>query len=439
MADFKKRIKEFPRNMDNDIVVKIGEHSFPAHKEILMQRMDYFRAMFTVDMQERNQGTIQLDSQIIDPLAFNAILDFVYHFKATLTPAILASSLKAADFFCFEEMKEHVKRFIKKNFSPENLEVFTEAIMEFNLRDLEEDRRRYIISDPRLTPQELYVLSGNDTVDGDFISIVSKYDSLTQQWIELSPMPSVTDFFASTSVNHQIYICGGIAKDNLVSKALFIFDTNTQQWTELSSMNHPREQCSMAFLDGHLYVAGGFEIDDNHMSTVERYSIASNEWKEVSPMINRRCGLELVELDGFLYAIGGNRLKFVERYDPRTDRWEEISPTNDDNYYCDFGSAVLGGRIYIVDDRSFKVYDPERNKWETMPASAYKLFGRRLSVLNSKLFLTGGQILNGFSKVVTKTEYFDFEKGQWNPGKDMNVGRAKHGVAVITKGISPAQ
>jgi len=62
---FKVRFEEFFRDMNHDIVVKIGENTFMAHKEILMERMDYFRAMFSAGMQERNRSTIQLDPQII--------------------------------------------------------------------------------------------------------------------------------------------------------------------------------------------------------------------------------------------------------------------------------------------------------------------------------------------------------------------------------------
>jgi len=193
----------------------------------------------------------------------------------------------------------------------------------------------------------------------------------------------------------------------------------------------------MAYLDGYLYVAGGMGNKTGYLSTVERYSIAKNQWKDVSPMIYRRSGSELVELKGFLYAIGGSASKYVERYDPRTDRWEEVTTKN--SYSSDFGSAVLDGRIYIVDHYSCEAYIPQEAKWEEMPAPTGKVSGRRLSVLNGKLFTTGGHLYDNSWERTTEIEYYDFEQGKWLPGKEMNVARGNHGVAVITKENSDSQ
>jgi len=424
-ADFKKRIKMFPRIIDHDIVVKIGDKTLMAHKEILMERMDYFRGMFTADMQERKQNTIRLDASIIDSLAFNVILDFVYTFEANLTLDILVPTLRAVDFFCFDEMKEYVKQFIKANFDADNMGFLTEIINEFNLQDLEEDRQLYILSDPILTPQELYVFGGQDNPDTGEIAAVSKYDLQTDQWIDLPSISFLPDRFSYTSVNCHVYIhwwVGGITEP-----VFRMFDTITQQWTQLSPMNHPRICFSMVALDGYLYAAGG-ETTTEELNIVERYCIANDQWTDVSPMIS--AGSELLELNGFLYSIGGD---FVERYNPRTDHWEYIAPKKT---FQLFDCAVLDGRIYVVDDYTFGVYDPQENKWTQLPASDYELMGRRLSVLNRRLFLTGG--CNYESSIsVTNTEYYDFEQRKWIPVKNMNIARTHHGVVVVPKGTSP--
>jgi len=148
-------------------------------------------------------------------------------------------------------------------------------------------------------------------------------------------------------------------------------------------------------------------------------------------MIRERNGGQLVELDGFLYALGGLCWQeSVERYDPRTDLWELVASMN--NGYFRFGSAVLDGRIYVVGACSCEVYDPQKNEWTEMPPPINKVVGRRLSVLNGKLFSTGGHFVD-ICGPATKTEYFDFQQNKWLPGKDMNVARAHHGVAVIPK------
>jgi len=417
----------------------------------LMERMDFFRAMFTVDMQEKNQSTVQLDAGIIDFHAFNAILDLVYSFEAHLTFDILVPTLRAADFFCFDEMKTYVKRFIKKNFNTENIDSFNGIIDEFNFQDLEKDRQRYILSDPLLTPQELYVFDQCWRAGaGDNQMSVSKYDTQTDQWIELPPMPFRNrSFFAIEAVNNQIYICGA---DNYGggNPFLVMFDTITQKCSQLSPMNHPRASFSMAASEGFLYVAGGTQNgndddeDDDGTAIVERYCIANDKWEDVSPMINNHRGGELVELNGFLYATGSGDDFFpdtpMEKYDPQTDRWEEVGATK---YDSADSATVLDGRIYIVGIYGCEVYDPQANKWTKIPAPNNKVCGRRLSVVNGRLFSTGGEEYEDYDDsdeaplgCIAKTEYFDFEKDKWILGKDMDYARAYHCAAVVPKGTS---
>jgi len=329
-------------------------------------------------------------------------------------------------------MKEYVKRFIKANFNTENAGFFIEIANEFNLKDLEKDCQRYILSNPLLTPQELYVF-GDIYVNSGLL----KYDSRTEQWMEMPPMPYKWNLFAYATVNHQIYFCWSENVEQIFGGSGHIMlDTNTQEWTTgLPIMNHPRIYCSMAALGGYLYVAGGSGDNGENLSIVERYCIATGKWEDVSPMIHPRFALKLIELNGFLYAIGGHG-SLAEKYDPQTDHWEYIASTN--HLYSDFGSAVLDDRIYIVGQNTFEVYDSEANIWTVMPSPHNKLTGRRLSVVNTKLFLTGGETIHDDTPVA-RTEYFDFERNEWIPGKDMINARASHGVAVVTKRNSQSQ
>jgi len=194
----------------------------------------------------------------------------------------------------------------------------------------------------------------------------------------------------------------------------------------------------MVASNGFLYVAGGTESGNPNEATaiVERYCIANDQWEDVSSMINNSSEFDLVESNGFLYAIGGNDEAFpyrpIEKYDPRTDRWKEVATTRYDTGYS---STVLDGRIYIAGVYGCEVYDPQERLWTTMSAPDNQVGGRRLCVLNGKLFSTGGESAEN-EMPVANTEYFDFEQGKWIPGKDMDDARSHHLVAVVTKATS---
>jgi len=281
--------------------------------------------------------------------------------------------------------------------------------------------------------QELYVFGGRVgwCVDSQNIS---KYHSPTDQWVELPDMPIRPFCSASAALDQCIYFCGKLSGGN---DEFVKFDTNTNEWTQLSPVKHGRSFSSMVALDGYLYIAGGLNESNKSMSYVERYSVENDQWEEVSSMNTTRYGLELVQLNGFLYAIGGrlqhraSGTNIVEKYDPRTDCWELVAPMLFSSSWM--SSVAFDGDIYVV-GKVTQVYDPIKNEWKVGTSVDDCVEGRRLSVLNEKLYLTGGNDYGDFpEKTVLQ---LDPEQTKWIPVKDMNIGRSHHGAAVITKRIS---
>lgn len=59
-----------------DVTLKVAEHDFPAHRIVLAACSDYFRAMFTSEMKERNKQEIEIKE--ISAEVMTVLLDFVY-------------------------------------------------------------------------------------------------------------------------------------------------------------------------------------------------------------------------------------------------------------------------------------------------------------------------------------------------------------------------
>ncbi|XP_056467313.1 kelch repeat and BTB domain-containing protein 3-like [Gadus chalcogrammus] len=66
-----------------DFTLKAQEHTFPCHRCVLAACSDFFRAMFEVDMHERNEGSVTLGNQ--SPRAVGAFLDFAYTGEAVVS------------------------------------------------------------------------------------------------------------------------------------------------------------------------------------------------------------------------------------------------------------------------------------------------------------------------------------------------------------------
>lgn len=64
---------------------------------MLSQASDYFSAMFSHDMLEKEQDVIQLLE--MSPTGFALILDYFYHGHVTIDPETIEDVLEAARFF----------------------------------------------------------------------------------------------------------------------------------------------------------------------------------------------------------------------------------------------------------------------------------------------------------------------------------------------------
>jgi len=58
-----------------DVKVVVGSETFKAHRDVLVNASDYFSAMFTHDMRERQDDVIRL--QEVSPRGFAAMIEYV--------------------------------------------------------------------------------------------------------------------------------------------------------------------------------------------------------------------------------------------------------------------------------------------------------------------------------------------------------------------------
>jgi len=87
-----------------DVQFKIGDTLIPAHRNILVARSDYFRAMFKGGMREKNEKIIAIPD--IDPTTFRDVLEFLYSGKISLTLTNIVPMITAAEKFQILELKE---------------------------------------------------------------------------------------------------------------------------------------------------------------------------------------------------------------------------------------------------------------------------------------------------------------------------------------------
>jgi len=58
-----------------DVKLVVGSETFKAHRDVLVNASDYFSAMFTHDMRERQDNVIRL--QEVSPCGFAAMIEYL--------------------------------------------------------------------------------------------------------------------------------------------------------------------------------------------------------------------------------------------------------------------------------------------------------------------------------------------------------------------------
>ena len=200
------------------------------------------------------------------------------------------------------------------------------------------------------------------------------YDTDSQSWSALPPMPTPRGALAAVAGDNEIYVIGGAKipagmdlRDGLTPRGpiellgtMEVFDTERNSWTTLHPMTLARNNHDIAYLDGKLYVLGGAVgscFPGGWASSVpmtEVYDIAAGTWSTRAPMPTARSGLAVVALDNKIYAIGGEAwvdelggiFRTNEFYDPEGNSWTKVAPMPTPRH--GFAKAVLDGKIYAV-------------------------------------------------------------------------------------------
>src|SRR5258707_15722805 len=138
-------------------------------------------------------------------------------------------------------------------------------------------------------------------------------------------MPTTRGALAAVAVGKKIYVSGGAGipqgmqlPDGLVGGgpvdlygALEVFDTDTNAWSKLAPMPTPRNPHSITYVDGKLYAIGGRVgscYSGGWSSNVwmnEEYDIAKDIWTTRAPIPTARSGTAMALGNGRIHVLGG--------------------------------------------------------------------------------------------------------------------------------------
>ncbi|XP_077411422.1 kelch repeat and BTB domain-containing protein 11 [Vanacampus margaritifer] len=348
-----------------DLVIEVGGQTINAHKSVLAEKSDYFKARLSrnvlkvkgmsyktlstlVDYVYTSQMSVSKDNvvEVITgakilqiPCAVQAAMD---RMTEQITAANCYEILSIAKKQRLSELKETAYGFMSDNF----LQILKDPCVYGRLTGSERDLVLKKRMDGRKT---LMAAEINDVFERVGSRPPSRCGSRPQ-----SPLS-----VGSLEENHAIYS----------------FSDATNDWRALTAMPEDvnTKGCGICAMFNYLFVAGGIKGHGDKGRVSDKvfcYNPKTNNWAEIRPMTQARAQLKLVSMDGYLYAIGGECLFTVEKYDPRMDRWSAVAPLPKGAFAVAHEATTCNGELYVSGGSLFYRllrYDAKRDEWQECP------------------------------------------------------------------------
>ncbi|GIW75935.1 MAG: hypothetical protein KatS3mg104_0998 [Phycisphaerae bacterium] len=269
------------------------------------------------------------------------------------------------------------------------------------------------------------VINGKLYIIGDGSSRVYRYDLNTNTWTTLAARSVSAKDQVAEVVNGKLYVFGGVrylSTGQQVLTTAQVYDPATNKWSNLKNMPYAMAAGQTAVIGGKIYIAGGFTTGNVTTDRVIRYDPASNAYTELARM-PRKLDSGASGTDGSkLYIFGGrdvgdrpgNGYAQTLVYNPDTNSWSTnaaqplpvgrggiskapfingefyIIGGETDSKYSETGSDGVYDRVDI--------YNPSTNRWRVGPPIPTDRHGIAPLVLNNRIYVAGGGIVQGKSE-----------------------------------------
>lgn len=250
------------------------------------------------------------------------------------------------------------------------------------------------------------------------VTLTTALDEIDSRWLDIGVMPLGRTNHMTAVAGVEIYVLGGqtIYNGNTISN-FAKFNVVNQQWTTLSSMPGAAgyAKTTAVQVDGRIYVPSGF---DGNTSTFANkhwaYTINGNYWTQAAtaPWPNGLAlgyGTAIPSSNGHGYYFFGG----ITDSDPS----HEVTVTN-------------------IPSHAALYYDTTTNTWDNtlpeMPTARYAHVGGLVWGIPC---VAGGLSANGTQNLlITNTECYNPDTGQWSTFGNLNIPRYKAGSSVGSDG-----
>ena len=382
-----------------DVTLVVGNVRIPAHKVVLAAASSYFEAMFTADMIESRENTIELKD--IDAPSVQMIVEFMYTSKIDISEDNVQALLPTSTIIHVEPVRSECCKFLTSQLSPCNcLGIFIFAD-HHGCHDLKASAKSYALTNfvevsrteefLHLTSKRVMELISDDNLycyDESQVYLAAmnwiKYDLHNRQH-HLHDLLSLVklhllsrDFLMFTVEPDELIKSNAGCKDFIIEAMKYHLLPEMRPYLQNNRIK-PRKNAELSPL---LMSVGGGSLFAIHCEC-ECYDAAKNKWFMVAPMATRRARLAVSSAFGVVYAVGGfdgsQDLSTVEVYNPKSNQWASSTPMG--TRRSSLGVATLHNLLYAIGGYdgasclcSVERYDPLLQQWISVAPMMFRRY-----------------------------------------------------------------
>lgn len=149
----------------------------------------------------------------------------------------------------------------------------------------------------------VYVIGG--TSDGAASTPTNtnyRYNTATNTWDTMAPMPAALDSIDGAFINGKIYIPG-----DETTATTYVYDVASNTWGTIAASGGytSRSQYQVVVIDTDLYVLGGIVGGSASTTEVWKLDTVAGTWSAGVPMQKSRTSFSAAAIDGVIYVAGG--------------------------------------------------------------------------------------------------------------------------------------
>ncbi|XP_026280900.1 actin-binding protein IPP [Frankliniella occidentalis] len=439
-----------------DVEILCGGKRIQAHRVVLAASSPYFLAMFTVELLEKQQQSVEIHA--IDPEILEALIHFIYSGKLRIGQDNVQELMIAADMLQLKEVVTGCTDFLKKELHSSNcigiyrfadghncLELATSAVdfinshfpevsIEDEFYELPKDHlARFLASEDLVVDTEFQVFQAAIRW---ILHDVTQRRQYVFEILTHVRLPLLSTYLLERVINEltdsSLKVALRSVRKDLLSKRGHL----------VSLVVHPRLRAKK-----DVFVIGGSKRElvsawtrssECTFSSVERFNTFTQEWVQSTPMAIGRILPGVAVLNSKIFVVGGEQESQIlangEWYDTQADTWNKMACMVVPR--CEFGLCALNGYLYAVGGwvgedigGSIERYDPHTDEWHLTGELPEPRFSMGVVSYEGLIYMVGG--CTHARRHLQDLVSFDPVSGEWRTLKPMLVPRSQMGVAVL--------